>query len=189
MPSAVSHAVVALAVGTAFRRPGPPARFWVLAAACAVAPDLDIVGLWAGVPYTSMLGHRGLSHSLFGAAVLATLALLAFRGERWRAERGTFWLCFFVGTALHGVLDAMTYGGGLGVAFFAPFDTHRFFLPWRPILVSPVHLRRFFTVLGITIFRSEARWVWLPSAVFVLAVMLIRAMARSRGGARRGPAR
>lgn len=28
--------------------------------------------------------------------------------------------------------------GGLGVAFFSPFDNKRYFLPWRPIRVSPI---------------------------------------------------
>jgi hypothetical protein len=39
---------------------------------------------------------------------------------------------FFVVTASHGALDAMT-DGGLGIAFFAPFDNTRYFFPFRPI--------------------------------------------------------
>jgi hypothetical protein len=34
----------------------------------------------------------------------------------------------FLATAGHGLLDAMT-NGGLGLAFFSPFDNHRYFLP------------------------------------------------------------
>jgi inner membrane protein len=44
--------------------------------------------------------------------------------------------------ASHGILDAMT-DGGLGVAFFSPFDDTRCFFPFRPIKVSPIGLSFF----------------------------------------------
>ena len=44
MPSVFSHAVVALALGPAFRRAGWPARLWWAGALCAVLPDADVVG-------------------------------------------------------------------------------------------------------------------------------------------------
>jgi inner membrane protein len=67
-------------------------------------------------------------------------------------------------TASHGVLDAMTDGGS-GVAFWAPFDDGRYFLPWRPIPVSPIG-RGFFTARGAAVFESELLLVWLPAAIF-----------------------
>src|SRR5215218_8689402 len=79
MASAFTHAIAGLAIGTAFRRPGLPARFWILGAAGATIPDLDGVGFWLGVPYESVFGHRGFTHSLLFAALLATAGLLAFR--------------------------------------------------------------------------------------------------------------
>ncbi len=185
MASVVSHAAVALALGTAFRRPGPPARFWIIGAACAVVPDLDVIGLRLGVPYASVFGHRGFTHSLTFAVLLAFLALVAFRDDRWRRERVRLWFYFFLCAASHGVLDAMTTGG-LGVAFFAPFDGTRFFLPWRPIQVSPISVRRFFTVVGITVFRSEARWVWLPAGLFALAMIAARWLWARRGEREKG---
>jgi inner membrane protein len=57
-------------------------------------------------------------------------------------------LFLFVVTASHGVLDAMT-NGGLGVAFFAPFTSARYFLPFRPVQVSPISLAAFFTHRGV----------------------------------------
>ena len=39
-------------------------------------------------------------------------------------------LYLFLSTASHGVLDALT-DGGLGVAFFSPFDQTRYFFPFR----------------------------------------------------------
>jgi inner membrane protein len=58
--------------------------------------------------------------------------------------RFTLFTYLFLATASHGVLDAMT-DGGLGVAFFSPFDNRRYFLPWRPIVVSPISIARFFS--------------------------------------------
>jgi len=173
MASAFTHAATALALATAFRRPGPPAGFWLLGAACAALPDIDGVGYWMGVPYESTFGHRGFTHSLFFAAVLATLVAYTRLADRWSIRRSTLWLFVFLATASHGVLDAMTTGGG-GVAFFAPFDNDRYFFPWRPIRVSPMSIRRFLTARGVAVLESELRWVWLPAAVFALAMVTLR---------------
>ena len=158
MPSVFSHAVVALALGPAFRRAGWPARLWWAGALCAVLPDADVVGVYAGVPLGSVLGHRGLTHSLaFAAALSAVLTpLLLAHG----AGRGRLWWYLFLATASHGVLDAMT-DGGIGVAFWAPFDAGRYYLPWRPIVVSPLGVRRFFSAWGLAVLASEALWVWI----------------------------
>jgi inner membrane protein len=127
-----------------------------------MAPDADVLGVWLGVPFGSLLGHRGLTHSLaFAAALAAVLApMLVLRGTRLR-----LWLYLFLATASHGVLDGMT-DGGIGVAFWAPFDAERYYLPWRPIAVSPLGVRHFLSVRGVEVLASEAVWVWLPSAIF-----------------------
>jgi len=46
--------------------------------------------------------------------------------------------------------------GGMGVAFFSPFDTTRYFLPWRPILVSPISVMRFLSERGLAVFAKRA---------------------------------
>ena len=192
MASAFTHAAAALALGTAFSRPGGPARFWALGALCAALPDVDVVAFRAlpdvdvvafrfGVPYAHVLGHRGLTHSLLFAALLAAAVVAtAFRGAEWRGARGQLWTFFFLATASHGVLDAMT-SGGRGGAFFAPLDDTRYFLPWRPILVSPIGVRRFFQGRGLAVLASELRWVWLPAGAFAMCALALRArVARSR---------
>ena len=177
MATAFTHAAAALALGTAFRRPGPPPRFWLAGAACAMVPDLDVIGLSFGIPWGHVLGHRGLTHSLAFAGVLATAVVgMAFRGRAWDGRRVSVWLFLFVATASHGVLDAMT-DGGAGVAFWAPFDDGRYFLPWRPIPVSPIG-RRFFTARGVEVLEAELLQVWLPAAIFAT----VCALARRRRG-------
>ena len=174
MPSAFSHAFVGAALGALFRRPGPPARFWLAGTACAVVPDLDIIGLWLGVPWGSMLGHRGLTHSLtFAAALGAVVTALLFRGPDWRGRRLSVWLFLALATASHGVLDAMN-NAALGVAFFAPFDATRYFLPWRPIPVSPFAFR-FFSARGLVVFEAELLMIWLPAAIVAGVAWAVRA--------------
>ena len=80
------------------------------------------------------------------------------------------WAYFFIITASNGLLDAMT-NGGLGVAFFSPFDTTRYFFPWRPLVVSPVNPVYFFSNWGISVLRNEAVWIWLPCLALVIATL------------------
>ncbi len=154
-----------------------PARFWVLGALCAVIPDADVAAFAFGIPYEHLLGHRGLSHSLAFAVLLATIIVaVAFRSERWKESRTRLWLYFFIATVSHGVLDAMTTGG-LGVAFFVPFSETRYFFPFRPILVSPIGIARFFSARGLAVIRSEIIWIWVPSVLLAA----LAALRRRRG--------
>jgi inner membrane protein len=117
-----------------------------------------------GLPYNSPWGHRGLSHSLCFAFVLSLCVVsLAFR--QYVVFSWLWWshvLYFFVVTASHGVLDAMT-DGGRGIAFFAPFDTTRYFFPWRPVRVSPISIGAFFSTWGLQILGTEIVFIWLPT--------------------------
>lgn len=161
MPSVFSHAVAALAVGTAFFGHRASARVWTLGAVCAVLPDADVIGFKFGIHYGDLLGHRGLTHSLAFAAVLAGLVLPLARGRE-GPSAARLWTFLFLATASHGFLDAFT-NGGLGVAFFSPFDPTRYFFPFRPIVVSPISPGRFFSGRGLEVMRSELVWVWGPS--------------------------
>jgi inner membrane protein len=172
--SAFSHAVVALSIGSCFYRPSIPKRFWAIGAACSVLPDLDVIGFRYGVPYGAFWGHRGFTHSLTFAALLVS-AVVAVEFRRGPPGLSTFWtwLYLFLATATHGVLDAMT-DGGLGVAFFSPFDNTRYFLPWTPIRVSPIGFGRFFTFRGLVVIQSELLWIWLPAGLFAASVWIFR---------------
>jgi inner membrane protein len=179
MPSIFTHAFAALALGKASAQGKMPARFWALSAMCAVLPDADVLGYSFGLQRGSMLGHRGLTHSLAFALLLAlTVVLLAFR--KTRAFSKGWWLLvlyFFAATASHGLLDALTDGGS-GVAFFAPFDAGRYFFPWRPIEVSPIGMR-FFSARGLEVLESELVWVWIPAAALVASALGYRRLRAS----------
>jgi inner membrane protein len=181
MPSVFTHAFAALALGKVSTGEKMPARFWLLSAFCAVLPDADVLSFSFNLQRGSMFGHRGFSHSLVFALLLALLVVrLAFRQTP--AFSKGWWkliLYFFIVTASHGLLDALTNGGS-GVAFFAPLDATRYFFSWRPIEVSPLSLDRFFSARGIEVMKSEFIWVWIPSTLLVVASWLYRRLLARR---------
>lgn len=173
MPSIFSHTVAALAIGSALQRSATPRAALVAGAVCSVVPDLDVIGFRLGISYGDFWGHRGFTHSLIFAALLASAVLVVFfRNAALGLSRLMLWIYLFLATVSHGFLDAMT-DGGLGVAFFSPFNTSRYFLPWTPIHVSPIGLTRFFSHRGLAVVQSELLVIWLPSAFLVLSSWLI----------------
>ena len=139
MASLMTHAFTAVALGKTFTTTKPPPRFWALAVASSLLPDADVVGFAFGVEYGELLGHRGLSHSVAFALVWSVGAMWLAKFKHLPRFSWSWWklvALLFAATASHGVLDALT-NGGLGVAFFAPFNGTRYFFPWRPLVVSP----------------------------------------------------
>ncbi|MGH9443209.1 MAG: metal-dependent hydrolase [Thermoanaerobaculia bacterium] len=185
----LSHAVAGAGIATVLRPQfRPPARYWVLAIVCAVAPDLDILGVWMGANYLGMFGHRGFMHSIFFAGILAVLLSCgAFSSSKWRELRFRAGLAFFVAGAFHGILDALM-SAGKGVAFFAPFSRARFHFPIRPIRVSPPSSEFLFREGGIRVSGSELLWIWIPS-MLLIAVSYWYWKARARRPGSFAPAR
>lgn len=174
MASVFSHAVAATGIGTCFYRLGATRRVWIASALCSVVPDLDVIGFRFGIRYGDFLGHRGFTHSILFAFLLAASAqMAAFRWAEAGLSRFTLWSYLFLATASHGFLDAMT-DGGLGVAFFSPFGNLRYFLPWRPIRVSPISFSRFFTYRGLLVLQSEFFWIWVPAGALALVAWAVR---------------
>ncbi|GMV51325.1 metal-dependent hydrolase [Nitrospirales bacterium NOB] len=167
MASAFSHAVVALALGRAVPNGLFDGRVLWIGALCAILPDADVLGFSIGIAYGDLWGHRGMTHSLVFALLLGVA--VAAVGYRDRPAQLRLWLAgyFAACTASHGLLDAMT-SGGLGVAFFAPFDPTRYFFPLRPVLVSPVGVGEFFSRYGLHVIGSEILWIWGPALAWFL---------------------
>lgn len=137
----------------------------------SVLPDVDSLGFAAGVPYGHPFGHRGFTHSLFFAAVVAVLSIPFAR--RLGASPLLTFLFIFLSISSHGILDAMTTGG-LGVAFLSPFSSERYFLPWRMIPVSPIGIGPFFSTRGVQVLKSELLWIWSPCAILAMIGSLLR---------------
>jgi len=179
MPSAFGHVLVPLSLRAGL---GGARMNWRLTAFCAVSavlPDLDVVGFVFRVPYGSVWGHRGASHSLVSALLWALVSLAFAKGLQ--AKRLTIFVVVWISTTSHTLLDAFT-NGGKGVALFWPFSAERFFFPYRPILVSPIGAG-FFSERGLQVMGSEICWVGLPSLALALGLigwrMSRRAAAKS----------
>ena len=162
MASAFSHIAVPAVLYAAFKSETVNFRVFVIASACAVLPDADILAFNFGIPYASQWGHRGFTHSLAFALSLAACLTVCHRLARSRPWP-LFWLCF-LSCASHPLLDAMT-NGGLGVALFWPFSQERIFFPFRPIQVSPIGVTAFFSQTGLKVLASELRWVLIPAMI------------------------
>jgi inner membrane protein len=152
-------------------------RFWTIALVCSALPDVDVIGFSFGVRYGDLWGHRGMTHSILFAAIAGIVAAMFLGGSRGQLLwNGTL---LFLTTASHGFLDAMT-NGGLGIAFFSPFDQTRYFLPWRPILVSPIGLGRFLSERGAAVLGSEIVFVWMPAIVVGVSLYVLRRFRDSK---------
>jgi inner membrane protein len=168
-----SHPVIPVVLAGFFPKDALPATVLLAGMVCSILPDLDVIGLKFGVPYEDVLGHRGLSHSIAFAALIAGLLML-FVPVNEASGRWLIFLFLFLSTLSHGVLDALT-DGGLGIAFFAPFQNERYFFPWRPIAVSPIGIERFFTSAGWRAIVSELKWVWLPALCLMALLYSLKA--------------
>jgi inner membrane protein len=174
LASAFAHAFAAATLAGATGPGWGVRRLLCVGVVCSVLPDLDVLGFPLGIAYEDALGHRGLSHSLAFAAVVAAVATpLFFRAPGWQGLRGRVAVYLFVVTASHGIFDAMT-NGGLGVAFFSPFDTTRYFLPFTPVQVSPIGVAAFFSERSIGLLVTEMVWIALPWSLFSVAVLFVR---------------
>jgi inner membrane protein len=172
MPTIFTHPAAALLKTWS---PRLPMRAAVAGAIATILPDLDVIAFPLGIPYGHPFGHRGFSHSIVFALLVAMAAswLLSIPQQ----QRATFTFVFFCALS-HSVLDAMT-DGGLGIAFFAPFDNTRYFLPWTPIRVSPIGAG-FFSARGMMTLHSELLYVWAPSiALSVLGFTVSRIRSRT----------
>jgi inner membrane protein len=139
-------------------------------------PDADVVGFALGVDYADTWGHRGASHAIGFAMMVATaIALL------WREARSIGAFTFLAAAmASHGLLDTLT-SGGLGAALLWPVSDIRIFAPVTPIRVSPIGAD-FFSARGLVTIRSELVLVWLPCLVLAATGWLLHRGKRPGAG-------
>lgn len=159
MPTLFTHPAVPLALGLGLGTRTISRRLLWVGVGLSILPDLDVLSFQFAIPYAAGLGHRGFTHSLIFAALVALLGALLLR--RYQERFAPSLLFLLVAAASHGALDALT-NGGYGIAFFWPFSLERYFAPVQVIEVSPLSAVRFFSSRGATVLMSEFFWVWLP---------------------------
>ena len=181
MPSVLGHAAFGLSAGSILVPRPMPKRFWILTGFAIALPDLDALARPFGnlALENAFGGHRGLTHSIPFAFVLAGLLVFAsFPAREWAGNRLRLWLCVALAISSHGLIDTLT-GYGQGVALLAPFSWHRFKSPWTPIgplTGPPCRGVLQCSIRGIT---NELIWVGLP-ALFLYGIGI--AARRPRAG-------
>lgn len=172
MPTVFTHCVVALAASKlCARRTAPTRELWGWSIVCSILPDIDVLAFKFGIPYEAFWGHRGFTHSFAFAFLTALLVVFVlWREPRSRTANARLVVYFTLLTASHGLLDAAT-NGGLGIALLSPFDTTRYFLPLRPLEVSPIG-GAFFSSRGAIVLVNEILWVWVPCVAVLLLLKL-----------------
>lgn len=180
MASVFGHAFAAIAVGEIYPKSMNSWKFIGLGILCSILPDADVITFQLGIPYEHLFGHRGFFHSFLFAGILGFFVTLIFyHREIWRWKGLALFLYFTICTASHSLLDAMT-SGGLGVAFFSPWDNTRNFLPWRPIKVSPIGIENFFSEWGWQVIKIELVWIGLPSLFIIITSGLVKRFAEKK---------
>jgi inner membrane protein len=167
MATIYTHAFTGVGLASVLTPRPKPLLYWLLAGFLPVLPDFD--SLWLA-PYGSAYGHRGFTHSLaFAAAAGLVAAAASFHSLRVRFL--PLFGLFFLVTASHGVLDALT-NGGFGIPFLWPFSDARWG-PCGPINVSDIAFE-FPNPRTSRAVRTELLYVWLPIGAVVLLVQAYR---------------
>lgn len=177
MASAFSHIAVPIALKIVFAPKHFSWRLLFLGLFLSIAPDLDSIAFRFGIPYESQWGHRGFTHSI--AFAIATALLCTYFSKSLKSSRWAVLFVTFISMVSHGVLDAITTGG-LGVAFFWPLNSERYFLPWKVVQVSPLSVSRFFTERGVEVLKSEFIYIWMPCLVMAFSLYLFRRLLSVR---------
>lgn len=153
MASVFGHALVSSVIASCGKK-AYVKRTLFLCLFLSILPDFDVVAFRLSIPYESIWGHRGFTHSIFFSFVAASICTKFFYPKIYKS---IFTVLFLSGVS-HSILDALT-NGGLGVAFFFPLENSRYFFPWTPIEISPVGIKNFFTERGFEVIKNELLWL------------------------------
>lgn len=204
MPSIITHAAVPLALWCAADRGRIPPRLLAAGVIAAMLPDADVLAFALHIPYADAFGHRGASHSLLFACVLAAeAAVLAFfgSGRPWSAPRNSGsrrpWSAVSCQPRLAPTKAGPTVASTVQAAVFVFVCAASHPLldamtsgglgvalawPWSEQRFfapwRPIRVSpfapQFFSARGVATLLSELRWVWLPLATAVVAWKLIQ---------------
>ncbi|MFZ6641487.1 metal-dependent hydrolase [Undibacterium sp. TC4M20W] len=177
MATILTHPVVPLTLGLLLGQKRLPRPLVLTGMLAVILPDLDVITFKLGIAYDSAFGHRGFSHSIVFAMLVASLVSIFH--TRLRSSILVCWLFIAFATISHGLLDALTTGGQ-GVEFFWPLTEQRYFFPVQFIEVSPIGVNRFLTARGWRVIQSELLTVWLPCGLLLLSVKLAAYFSSSR---------
>lgn len=170
LTGALAAKVVEIAKPTAAAEPKQKRQvFWLLVTSVNF-PDIDVVLGFLGDPIFSISHHRGITHSLLFAPVLALFPATLF--YFWGKPRNfkMLWLLAWIGILIHIFFDVIT---PFGTQLLAPFSNARYALDWM-FIIDP-----FFTgILAMTLllgkfFKSRPKQFILGGSFFVVLYLSV----------------
>jgi inner membrane protein len=165
MPTVLTHAALPLIAAWALGPKRVPPRLAAMGALLAIAPDLDVIGRAFDIPHTAPLGHRGVSHSLIAAALLAFIGMAA----RVRERPLISFAFLFAAASSHGLTDMLT-DGGKGIMVWWPLTDVRYAWTERPVEVSGILGRSIANGRLPAILWSELLWLVGPALILAWLV-------------------
>lgn len=175
MPTIITHSLIGFLSGKLSAFEVDKKRFWFFSIVLPMLPDADVLTFYFNIHYSHFIGHRGFFHSIFFAYLIGIIIVTFFFRKNNLFSRKSLLLMAYFGTltASHGIFDAMT-NGGMGIALLAPFDNTRYFLPFRPIQVSPIGITKFFSYWGYKTLFSEMLYIWTPAVLITFLTLFIK---------------
>lgn len=180
MPTIFTHGFAAYTISKVIADKTSTFKILIAVVICAMLPDADVIGFKFGIAYDSMFGHRGFTHSIFFALLLALIVKsIFFKAENISSKNGMLiFLLLFLSIVSHPLLDMLT-NGGLGVALFSPYSNHRFFFHgFRPVQVSPIGASGFFSTWGVKVLISEFIFIGLPCILMLLGAKILNSKSK-----------
>jgi inner membrane protein len=174
--ASIGHLAAGAALGAIYSRKtgsNPPATILTFAA-LALAPDLDLITSFWGVPPNTPLAHRGISHSLFFALAVGCLVGLLYRGRA--GQKSLAGGVAMAALASHGVLDTMSQLGN-GPMLLWPVSAQSYEFIWRPI-PGVLNAAHYLTVQAVPTLIIETL-IFLPLILFALATLLPRRVEKA----------
>ena len=181
MPTVFTHALLPLIGAAALPQLRPSKRLVAAGMAAAVIPDLDVItGRLLQIPHTHDFGHRGATHTLLFALLLAVFATLG--AKPLRARPATVFLFIALATLSHPLTDMLTRGGK-GIMILWPLEDTRFKFIAQPIEATPVGFKGFETGVIWQGLLFEALWLLLPLLFVAFFVRLVMKTAERHSSA------
>ncbi len=170
MPTPITHIIASIPMNSTVMRRTNTRKILFCSFLIAIIPDIDLLGYFFNIPINNIFGHRGFTHSLIFAFLLALAVSLIFWPEfkidkkRWLL----IFLNFLLVALMHPLLDSFT-DRNYGVALLSPFSNHRYSLPWAPINDKALGFWNYYILGFMEILKIEAiiilvsvvyTWLW-----------------------------
>ena len=170
----ITQIVLGAAVGEliAGKKIGYKAVLW--GAFAGTLPDLDIIaGLWQD-PITYLSFHRGFSHSIFFAPIMAPLlAIIAIYIHKKELLPYRTWInLFFWSLLTHPLLDLFT---GYGTQLLNPISNYGFEIN-SIFIIDPLYTIPFLICLIVGLRKSNSdieRTIWVKRGIYISSLYLI----------------